>query len=415
MFGRIHAKPPQTLIVGWRGPAPGPGCEVFISCIPRDVFEDCLIPLFQTVAPLYEFRLMMNFSGQNRGFAYAKYGRPADAEAAIRALHLHPLRGGMCLIVKMSTEKRQLCLGELPAGVSEEALLTVLRMVSDGVRGVTVRVAGPRGKATSALVLYSSHYAASMAKKVLVQDPRLQLCQTLQSSKQALPKVLEAFGGFWFGSARCAVKNGVPAEHINYNENQAPTYVLCTFSSAFKKQYGVSISVRWFSGSSKPRHDESEEEGALACPGPKPVGQALLTAASFQLARPAFRDPHPQLFSRVVGGPAPQASSGEAVPHDAVGRLRRLCELYGLGLPIYDVRYHHTSADGFLCVSYSVLVPGLPMPFCGVAQVLPGPSTNTTEEEARRTAAEQVLKAMSRKQYTESGTIAITPYGDENV
>uniref|UniRef100_A0AAY5ELW0 DND microRNA-mediated repression inhibitor 1 n=1 Tax=Electrophorus electricus TaxID=8005 RepID=A0AAY5ELW0_ELEEL len=327
---RKYGGPPT----GWRGPAPGPGCEVFISSIPRDVFEDCLIPLFQTVAPLYEFRLMMNFSGQNRGFAYAKYGRPADAEAAIRALHLHPLRGGMCLIVKMSTEKRQLCLGELPAGVSEEALLTVLRMVSDGVRGVTVRVAGPRGKATSALVFYSSHYAASMAKKVLVQ--------------------------------------------------------------AFKKQYGVSISVRWFSGSSKPRHDESEEEGALACPGPKPVGQALLTAASFQLARSAFRDPHPQLFSRVVGGPAPQASSGEAVPHDAVGRLRRLCELYGLGLPIYDVRYHHTSADGFLCVSYSVLVPGLPMPFCGVAQVLPGPSTNTTEEEARRTAAEQVLKAMSR-------------------
>uniref|UniRef100_A0AAY5EL24 RRM domain-containing protein n=1 Tax=Electrophorus electricus TaxID=8005 RepID=A0AAY5EL24_ELEEL len=162
---RKYGGPPT----GWIGPAPGPGCEVFICCIPRDMFEDCLIPLFQIVAPLYEFRLMMNISGQNRGFAYAKYGRTMDAEAAIRALHLHPLQGGVRLVVKLSTEKRQLCLGELPAGVSEEALLNMLRVVSDGVTGVIVREAGPRGRTASALVLYSSHYTASMALKVLVQ------------------------------------------------------------------------------------------------------------------------------------------------------------------------------------------------------------------------------------------------------
>uniref|UniRef100_A0AAY5F3N6 RRM domain-containing protein n=1 Tax=Electrophorus electricus TaxID=8005 RepID=A0AAY5F3N6_ELEEL len=80
---RKYGGPPT----GWIGPAPGPGCEVFICCIPRDMFEDCLIPLFQIVAPLYEFRLMMNISGQNRGFAYAKYGRTMDAEAAIRSSH----------------------------------------------------------------------------------------------------------------------------------------------------------------------------------------------------------------------------------------------------------------------------------------------------------------------------------------
>lgn len=153
----------------WRGPAPGPGCEVFISQIPRDVFEDRLIPLFQSVAPIYEFRLMMNFSGQNRGFAYAKYADPASAIAAIQALNQYPLQAGVCLTVRRSTEKRQLCLGDVPSGVGREELLIFLQMVSDGVEGVTLKSVGPKGKDVSALVLYSSHHAASMAKKVLVQ------------------------------------------------------------------------------------------------------------------------------------------------------------------------------------------------------------------------------------------------------
>nr|AST51844.1 dead end transcript variant 3 [Colossoma macropomum] len=163
---RRYGGPPP----GWSGPVPGPGCEVFINQIPRDAFEDRLIPLFQSIAPLYEFRLMMNFSGQNRGFAYAKYGDPATAGAAIQALNQYPLQEGVRLVVRKSTEKRQLCLGDLPSGMGREELLMVLRLVSDGVEGVTVKAAGPKGKDVCALVHYSSHYAASMAKKVLVQD-----------------------------------------------------------------------------------------------------------------------------------------------------------------------------------------------------------------------------------------------------
>ena len=109
----------------WHGDPPGSGCEIFISQIPRDVYEDRLIPLFSAVGPLWEFRLMMNFSGQNRGFAYAKYGSPALAAAAIRSLHGHALEPGVRLSVRRSTEKRQLLLGELPTNTSRELLLQV--------------------------------------------------------------------------------------------------------------------------------------------------------------------------------------------------------------------------------------------------------------------------------------------------
>ncbi|KAG7253953.1 hypothetical protein CRUP_033745 [Coryphaenoides rupestris] len=145
--------PRHTFIGGssaqWDGPVPGSGCEVFISHFPRETFEDRLIPLFSAVGPLWEFRLMMNFSGQTRGFAYAKYGTRALAAAAVSQLHGHELEPGIYLNVRHSTEKRQLC---------------VLMNLTQGVEGVSLK-SGPDG--VSALVMYVSHHAASMAKKAL--------------------------------------------------------------------------------------------------------------------------------------------------------------------------------------------------------------------------------------------------------
>ena len=113
------------LLSVWEGPAPGSHCEVFINQIPRDTYEDLLIPLFSSVGPLWEFRLMMNFSGQNRGFAYAKYALPTQAAAAVHSLHCHDLGGGVRLSVRRSTEKRHLCLEPLPLNIGRERLLKV--------------------------------------------------------------------------------------------------------------------------------------------------------------------------------------------------------------------------------------------------------------------------------------------------
>lgn len=71
---------------------------------------------------------MMNFSGQNRGFAYAKYGSPAIATSAIRLLHGHMLEPGFFLSVRRSTEKRHLCLGDLPTAIRQEDLLKVQQL-----------------------------------------------------------------------------------------------------------------------------------------------------------------------------------------------------------------------------------------------------------------------------------------------
>ncbi|KAI4883485.1 hypothetical protein NFI96_024524 [Prochilodus magdalenae] len=351
---RRYGGPPPD----WKGPVPGPGCEVFISQIPRNVFEDRLIPLFQSVAPLYEFRLMMNFSGQNRGFAYAKYGETAHAAAAIQALHQYPLQKGGRLVVRKSTEKKQLCLGNLPSGIGCKKLLLALQLCSDGVESVSLKDAGPKGKDVTALVQYSSHFSASMAKKVLVQD--------------------------------------------------------------FRKRFGANISVQWMPSNFKLRQEQYEEV-SLASPGLNSPSRPADTPPRFQITQPnhlcSHKDPlssppppaslssppsQSQPFSRAVGGPVSHVS--EVVPlitkrpsvtfHSEVDKLKWLCESHGYGVPLYDLHHHHISPDGYLHISYRVMFPRLPVPVCGTVQILPSISNTTMEAEVHHAVAKQVIKAM---------------------
>ncbi|KAG1962243.1 RNA-binding protein [Pimephales promelas] len=330
---RKYGGPPPD----WRGPAPGPGCEVFISQIPHDVYEDRLIPLFQSVGALYEFRLMMNFSGQNRGFAYAKYGDPFTASTAVMTLHQYPLQEGVCLTVRRSTEKRQLRLGDLPANVNQAEMLMVLQMMSEGVEEVLLKLAGPKGREIVALVNYSSHYAASMAKKMLVE--------------------------------------------------------------AFKKQYGISITVSWTSFSKSKRIKETGQDDSFTSAGLKPLSKPSLSPPHlYHHDVPAHPTRLP--FFRAVGGPtAPVRDEMMAQPpvnRDPVSLLQRMCEANRLGTPQYEVRYNHTGTDGFFYFAFRVLIPGLPLPLYGAVHILPSTSARATKGEVCRAAAEQVIQTMCK-------------------
>ena len=66
---RIFGGPPE----GWQGPAPSKGCEVYVTRIPRDCFENELVPIFSKIGPVYEHRLMMEHTGANRGYGYVRF------------------------------------------------------------------------------------------------------------------------------------------------------------------------------------------------------------------------------------------------------------------------------------------------------------------------------------------------------
>ncbi|NXS91036.1 DND1 protein, partial [Jacana jacana] len=162
---RRYGGPPP----GWVGKAPPAGTEVFIGKLPQDMYENVLIPLFQSVGKLYEFRLMMTFSGLNRGFAYAKYSNRRGAKEAIAAFNSFEVRRGCPIVVCKSTEKRELCVDGLAASVGQQELEAVLRQVTEGVLSVALYASPCQKRAQLAVLKYSSHQAAAMAKKTLIE------------------------------------------------------------------------------------------------------------------------------------------------------------------------------------------------------------------------------------------------------
>ncbi|KAB1281137.1 Dead end protein-like protein 1 [Camelus dromedarius] len=162
---RKYGGPPP----GWVGSPPPAGSEVFIGRLPQDVYEHQLIPLFQRVGRLYEFRLMMTFSGLNRGFAYARYSSRRGAQAAIATLHNHPLRPSCQLLVCRSTEKCELSVDRLPPGLSRHALLLALQPLGPGLQEALLLPSPGPAPAQIALLKFSSHRAAAMAKKALLE------------------------------------------------------------------------------------------------------------------------------------------------------------------------------------------------------------------------------------------------------
>lgn len=158
-----------VLSTGWAGYAPPSGSEVYIGKIPQDIYEDKLIPLFQNVGRLYEFRLMMTFSGLNRGFAYAKYMNRRNAQEAIALLNNFEIQSGSPILVCRSTEKCELCIDGLAPSLKECHLLPMLQELTPGLQSISLHASPFRKKRQLAEVKYISHQAAAIAKKNLVE------------------------------------------------------------------------------------------------------------------------------------------------------------------------------------------------------------------------------------------------------
>lgn len=169
---RKYGGPPP----GWEGPPPPRGCEIFIGKIPRDCYEDELIPLFEKIGYIYEFRLMMDFSGSNRGYAFVMYTKKQDAIAAVKEMNNYELRKGRLLGVCPSVDNCRLFVGGIPKSKQRDEILTEMKKVTEGVVDVIVYPsANDKSKNRGfAFVEYESHRAAAMARRKLIPG-RIQL------------------------------------------------------------------------------------------------------------------------------------------------------------------------------------------------------------------------------------------------
>ena len=72
------------------------------------------MPAFERCGRIYEFRLMMDFSGANRGYCFVTYTCREDARRAVADMNNHEIRRGRFLGVCMSVDNCRLFIGGIP-------------------------------------------------------------------------------------------------------------------------------------------------------------------------------------------------------------------------------------------------------------------------------------------------------------
>ncbi|XP_056431630.1 probable RNA-binding protein 46 [Gadus chalcogrammus] len=164
---RKYGPPP-----GWDGPPPPRGSEVFVGKIPRDMYEDELVPVFEKAGYIYTFRLMMEFSGENRGYAFVMYTKREMAQKAIHMLDNYEIRPGKYIGVCVSLDNCRLFVGSLPKDKNKEEIMEEMKKVTEGVVDVIVYPSATDKNRNRgfAFVEYESHKAAAMARRKLIPE-----------------------------------------------------------------------------------------------------------------------------------------------------------------------------------------------------------------------------------------------------
>jgi len=163
---RKYGGPPP----GWDGAAPGNGCEVFCGKIPKDMYEDELIPHFEKCGKIWDLRLMMDpMSGLNRGYAFITFTTRDEALEAVKQLNDFELRKGKKLGVTISFNNHRLFVGNIPKNRDRDELLEEFAKHAPGLVEVII-YSSPDDKKKNrgfCFLEYESHKAASLAKRRL--------------------------------------------------------------------------------------------------------------------------------------------------------------------------------------------------------------------------------------------------------
>ena len=163
---RKYGGPPP----GWEGPPPPRGAEIFVGKVPRDCFEDELVPIFERAGRIYQLRLMMDFSGTNRGYCFVMYTDREAAQRAVKTLDEYEIRQGKFLGVCMSVDNSRLFIGGVPKNKGRVDILEEVSRRTNGVVDVIVYpgVLDKTQHRGYVFVEYESHRAAIMARRALM-------------------------------------------------------------------------------------------------------------------------------------------------------------------------------------------------------------------------------------------------------
>ncbi|KZC05598.1 PREDICTED: probable RNA-binding protein 46 [Dufourea novaeangliae] len=153
----------------WTGPPPSPKCEIFVGSIPRDYYEPEIVRIFGTVGKIYELRLMMDFSGTNRGYCFIMYTTEEEAARAVKELNQFEIYPGKRIGVVASINNCRLYMNQLPQNMDTETIVRRIYDITDDVDNVAV-YRNSDGHINYVLVSYKTHRGAAMGRRRLVPE-----------------------------------------------------------------------------------------------------------------------------------------------------------------------------------------------------------------------------------------------------
>ncbi|XP_014060417.2 heterogeneous nuclear ribonucleoprotein Q isoform X2 [Salmo salar] len=165
---RKYGGPPESV---YSGAQPTIGTEIFVGKIPRDLFEDELVPLFEKAGPIWDLRLMMDpLSGLNRGYAFVTFCTKEAASEAVNLCNNNEIRPGKHIGVCISVANNRLFVGSIPKSKTKEQIVEEFAKVTEGLNDVILYHQPDDKKKNRGFCFleYEDHKTAAQARRRLM-------------------------------------------------------------------------------------------------------------------------------------------------------------------------------------------------------------------------------------------------------
>ncbi|XP_008437829.1 heterogeneous nuclear ribonucleoprotein Q isoform X1 [Cucumis melo] len=147
---------------------PPHGSEVFIGGLSRDVLEEDLREMCESLGEIFEIRIIKDKdSGESKGYAFIAFKTKEAAQKAIEDLHGKEVKVGKTIRCSLSDSKHRLFIGNVPKSWTDDEFRRLIEGVGPGVENIELikDPQNPNRNRGFAFVLYYNNACADYSRQ----------------------------------------------------------------------------------------------------------------------------------------------------------------------------------------------------------------------------------------------------------